>query len=319
MKVIHRLSIARLGAAIGATIGLGLFGNALADTHSDANAAHARGDYSKELSLLRPEADSGEAWAQNNLGNLYLFGNGVPIDDDQAYAWFSKAADQGDAGGEVNLGQMYEQGLGVPPNPPQAASLYLKAAEQDYHGGWALLKRLCDKQSSIPECAQIPAGTQSAPQWDLHGKSQILLQLAMSLLTAGVAIYFFVVRMLANRRNRGATLATGASSFGSLERGSTTSSNIAIKPAITIIALLYWISSTAAIAFSTVHSGADWGIRTSGVCLMGFGLIFTFAPHALYSNIVIKDRISPLLVCSAVCLIFVLRPDIVLLLARRHH
>src|SRR5471032_736877 len=58
-------------------------------------------------------ASAGSASAMNNLGALYLNGQGVAKDYAQARAWFRKAADQGDATAQNNLGAVYASGRGV--------------------------------------------------------------------------------------------------------------------------------------------------------------------------------------------------------------
>ena len=43
----------------------------------------------------RKAADQGNANAQNNLGNMYWFGNGVVKDELEAYKWFLLSGAQG--------------------------------------------------------------------------------------------------------------------------------------------------------------------------------------------------------------------------------
>ena len=141
-------------------VAVALSGRAMAGAHEDANAADQRGDYATELKILQPQAAQGHAWAENNLGNMFLFGNGVESDDATALAWFSKAAAQGDPGGEMNLGQMYENGRGVAADPVRAADLYRKSGERGRAVAWSMLKRLCDHHRNLAanECAGIPGG-----------------------------------------------------------------------------------------------------------------------------------------------------------------
>src|SRR6059036_188545 len=61
----------------------------------------------------KKRADSGDADAQVNLGQLYAKGEGVPQDFPQARQWYQKAATQGNAQAQVNLGEMYRS-EGVP-------------------------------------------------------------------------------------------------------------------------------------------------------------------------------------------------------------
>lgn len=50
------------------------------------------------LGWLRESARRGYSLAQTSLGVLYLNGDGVPLDQVEAYAWFTLAADQGEPG-----------------------------------------------------------------------------------------------------------------------------------------------------------------------------------------------------------------------------
>lgn len=116
---------------------------------------------------LKSKAEQGDANAQNNLGIMYAYGNGVPKDLKEAVRLYRRAAEQGlviaqynlvntyDTGrvvpkndvGEVdfrradeqglanvqyNLGLMYFAGRGVPKNDVEAVKWYRKAAEQGY-------------------------------------------------------------------------------------------------------------------------------------------------------------------------------------------
>ncbi|HEZ1322620.1 TPA: sel1 repeat family protein [Neisseria meningitidis] len=58
-------------------------------------------------------AEQGDADAQNNLGAMYVEGQGVRQDDTEAVRWFRQAADQGLAQAQFNLGAMYYKGHGV--------------------------------------------------------------------------------------------------------------------------------------------------------------------------------------------------------------
>jgi TPR repeat protein len=53
---------------------------------------------------FRGNAEHGDLPAASLLGNMYLYGRGVPIDDQEAPRWFRKAADGGFAGGQYDVG-----------------------------------------------------------------------------------------------------------------------------------------------------------------------------------------------------------------------
>ena len=86
-------------------------------------------------------AEHGDVVAQNKLGFMYEYGQGVLKSDIQAAIWYRKAAEQGLAVSQYNLGLMYEYGQGVLKSDIQAAIWYRKGAEQgdvkcQYHLGF---------------------------------------------------------------------------------------------------------------------------------------------------------------------------------------
>ena len=50
-------------------------------------AAWNSGDYATALRELKPLAEQGDAYAQNNLGSMYYHGHGVPQDFQTAVNW----------------------------------------------------------------------------------------------------------------------------------------------------------------------------------------------------------------------------------------
>lgn len=70
--------------------------------------------------------------AENGLGELYRYGNGVSTIYPEAISWFKKAADQDDAVGENNLAEMYRYGIGTEQDYDEAIDLFEDAADQDY-------------------------------------------------------------------------------------------------------------------------------------------------------------------------------------------
>ena len=84
------------------------------------------------LTAVLPAAERGDVVAQNNLGLMYLRGDGVPKDLKEAVKWYQKAADQGDAPAQFNLGLMYRNGEGVEQDFKEAVEWYRKAALQGH-------------------------------------------------------------------------------------------------------------------------------------------------------------------------------------------
>ena len=96
-----------------------------------AYAAYKRGEYAEALAGFRLLAEKGDAEAQNNLGVMYDYGEGVPKDFAEAVKWYRKAAVQGDVEAQTNLGFMYLTGYGVPKDYVQAYMWSYLAAARD--------------------------------------------------------------------------------------------------------------------------------------------------------------------------------------------
>jgi gag-polyprotein putative aspartyl protease/Sel1 repeat len=71
-------------------------------------------DYAGAMRWYRLAADQGDAEAQNEIGRMYLKGQGVPQAYAQAMRRYRKAANQGLAKAKDNIGYLYARGLGVP-------------------------------------------------------------------------------------------------------------------------------------------------------------------------------------------------------------
>ena len=108
---------------------LGCYQTATAGPYEDANAALMRGDGSGALRIMVPLAVRGQGEAQFVVGMLYLQGNGVLQDVDQAVTWLSKAGEKGHIRAQMTLA-----GLFLDPNSPKrdneaGIGWYRKAAE----------------------------------------------------------------------------------------------------------------------------------------------------------------------------------------------
>nr|WP_201584550.1 tetratricopeptide repeat protein [Psychrobacter sp. HII-4] len=55
-------------------------------------------------------ANNGSFDAQNNIGNFYEYGYGVPQDYDKAFEWYQKAADQGNQQASNRIGRLVMNG-----------------------------------------------------------------------------------------------------------------------------------------------------------------------------------------------------------------
>src|SRR5688572_23589890 len=119
MPGMHRLALA---AAIAAILCLPGAASAETATVSKTTPQAATG--------IVARAESGDAAAQNLLGEMYENGNGVPRDPAKAAHWYRLAAKQGLSEAQLSLGVLYENGEGVAQSDAEAARWYAGAAEQ---------------------------------------------------------------------------------------------------------------------------------------------------------------------------------------------
>lgn len=141
--------------------------NVQAATLSEAKEAAASGRITEAAAIYQTLAAQGDAKAQFNLGTMYMNGEGVVANKQQALdwyrrsaeagyveaqytlgvlyfrpemvgtpdytsaiAWYKKAAEQGHEKSQLNLGIIYFRGDVIEPDYPQSARWYVMAAEQ---------------------------------------------------------------------------------------------------------------------------------------------------------------------------------------------
>lgn len=107
----------------------------MADTWDDAVAAHLAGDDATALRLALGLAREGDARAQGLVGFLFLHGNGVQKDRDQALRWYRLASEQGDAAAQSNLCAALFDGNTAEGNLDEAVHWCRLSAAQGYDGG----------------------------------------------------------------------------------------------------------------------------------------------------------------------------------------
>jgi TPR repeat protein len=98
-----------------------------ASVQLDAQQADAE---RKSFGEDKDKAEKGDAVAQFNLANDYLYGRGVTQDKAEAMEWYRKAAKQNVAPAQYNLGCFYRDGINVVQDYFEAVKWYRKAAEQ---------------------------------------------------------------------------------------------------------------------------------------------------------------------------------------------
>jgi len=95
-----RLSLCAITLLICATLCAG------ADLKS-AKLAYDQKNYAAAFEEFKPMAEQGNAEAQLYLGKMYMMGQGVLKDQDQAVKWFKASAVQGNADAQFFLGSYY--------------------------------------------------------------------------------------------------------------------------------------------------------------------------------------------------------------------
>jgi len=117
------------------------------ETEGDAEGAFENGrkcyaamKYAEAAKWFRQAADQGHAGAQNEMGLLYQWGEGVALDYPEAIKWFRRAAEQGNADAQYALGQMHRAGMGVAHNDDEAKKWLRLAAEQGHKGAQNFLR-----------------------------------------------------------------------------------------------------------------------------------------------------------------------------------
>ena len=95
------------------------------------------------IAMLLQAAKRGDARAQGALGDIYAFGDGVPVDHDKAFRWYREGARRGHAESQFMLGLVERRGDLGEPLPGRAAHWLRKAAKQGHPDAPALLGELC--------------------------------------------------------------------------------------------------------------------------------------------------------------------------------
>ena len=103
--------------------------------HVLGSTAAAKADNAAEqavdLPALRARAESGDPWAQINLGAAYDHGlGGVERDPPRAVIWYRRAAEAGIPEAQFNLAHCLASGRGTPRDDVEAFAWMQRAAEQ---------------------------------------------------------------------------------------------------------------------------------------------------------------------------------------------
>ena len=89
-------------------------------------------DYPLALKYLHPVVESGDPVAQYVLGEMYMYGRGVEVDEAKAALLYKMAADQSYADAQFELGNCYFMGYGVGKSLSLARKYWNRAANQGH-------------------------------------------------------------------------------------------------------------------------------------------------------------------------------------------
>ena len=114
----------------------------LADAEQQGWNAYLDNQYQTAIQLWQPEAEQGNVELQHMVGFMYMQGQGVARDFDQAMMWFDKAAAQDYDAAMFAIGSMYENGHGVAQSNHKALDWYQRAAQAGFVHGQTCRQRL---------------------------------------------------------------------------------------------------------------------------------------------------------------------------------
>ena len=92
-------------------------------------------------------AEQGDAVALNNLGCMYLVGDGVEESDEKAFKLFHKSAEIGNDSSQYNVGLMMHEGVGSMTNKEEAVKWIRLAAEQGHAEAQTMLNNILKEES----------------------------------------------------------------------------------------------------------------------------------------------------------------------------
>lgn len=121
--------------------------NALGEAYYDGKGVTE--NLTEAVKWYKKAAFQENAKAQNNLGICYYYGNGVEEDRKEALKWYTRAAEQGNADAQNSLGYSYEYGEGVDKNLEETIKWYTKAANQGYAKAQYYLALSYDKGEGV--------------------------------------------------------------------------------------------------------------------------------------------------------------------------
>ena len=104
-------------------------------------------NFEEALKWYMQAAEQGDASALNNLGCMYLVGDGVEEDTEKAFKLFHKSAEIGNDSSQYNVGMMIHEGVGTITNKEEAVKWIRLASEQGHAGAQKMLNNILKEES----------------------------------------------------------------------------------------------------------------------------------------------------------------------------
>ncbi len=96
-------------------------------------------------------AEAGDIFAQHELANLYLYGDGIEEDEEEGVKWLKRSADAGHWISIMDLADCYSNGIGVSQDKLKAIDLYKKVYELGSGEAANKIGLIYDNQNNLEE------------------------------------------------------------------------------------------------------------------------------------------------------------------------
>jgi len=126
-------------------------------------------NYPLAVHWLQIAANQGDPEAQYNFALMYIKGEGVPANPQEAFRWMARSAAQGIASAQARLGLMYATGSGVALDPIEAHKWHVLAARGGDEAGVANRDR-SEKRLTASQAAE---GVRRASSWKLDHEHEL--------------------------------------------------------------------------------------------------------------------------------------------------
>ncbi|WP_104578113.1 SEL1-like repeat protein [Helicobacter felis] len=108
-------------------------------------------NYEQAMEYYQTAVQKGSADALDNIGSLYMYGQGVSKNYAKALEYFKKAAEKGSAVGAYDAGVLYSKGQGVPKDSKKANEYFMKAAERGWLAAFSIVGSMYATGNGVPK------------------------------------------------------------------------------------------------------------------------------------------------------------------------